>query len=149
MHPGDGVAVNTTVCPVLQGKELAFAMGVNLALARIGSVINDLASAAISSQYGVKYAYFAGFGVCIASLIGMVVAYYMDVSAETRVRKNKGLPRLANQGLLWQLFCRCLQSRSSAAMAIDEDSGELIELPPAPPSEEIHLCVLAGVGGLG
>ena len=99
-------------------------MGVNLALARIGSVINDLASAAISSQYGVKYAYIAGFGVCIASLIGMVSAYYMDVSAETRVRKNKGLPRLANQGRLWQLFCRCRQGRGSAAMAIDEASGK-------------------------
>ena len=132
------VVQSAFVASYFQGKELAFAMGVNLALARIGSVVNDTASAAISSSYSVVYAYWTGLGVCILSLIGMVVAYYMDVKAETRIRKNKGLPQLANQGLLWQLFCRCCQRKGSAAMAID-DSGELIELPPAPPSEEIHL----------
>lgn len=135
------VVQSAFVASYFQGKELAFAMGVNLALARIGSVVNDQASAAISSSYGVNYAYWVGFLVCIISLIGMVVAYYMDVHADSRIRKNKGLPRLANQGLLWQLFCRCCQRRGAAAMAID-DSGELIELPPAPPSEEIHLSAV-------
>ena len=42
------VVQSAFVASYFQGKELAFAMGVNLALARIGSVVNDTASAAIS-----------------------------------------------------------------------------------------------------
>lgn len=45
-----GVAQSAFIAAYFQGKELAFAMGVNLALARVGSVVNNLVSAAIATN---------------------------------------------------------------------------------------------------
>ena len=104
------VVQSAFVARYFQGKELALALGVNLALARVGSVINDVVSAVIANNAPFFWAYWAGAAVCGVSLLAMVGAYYVDLAADNRLRAVKGLPPLTGQGLarrLIGLLCGC------------------------------------------
>ena len=83
------VAMSAYIAQWFTGKELALALGMNLALARVGSVINDATSSAIAASYPIYYALWAGFFVCIASFLAVVWAYYIDVRAVSKLAKNK------------------------------------------------------------
>lgn len=58
------VAQSAMIAQWFAGKELALALGMNLALARVGSVINDVVSVQVATSYPVYYALWVGFGVC-------------------------------------------------------------------------------------
>jgi hypothetical protein len=60
----------------------------NLALARCGSVINDVASLAIAQSFHVYTALWVGVGVCLMSLAATVWCFYIDRTAEKRVEAN-------------------------------------------------------------
>lgn len=140
------VVQSAFVARYFQGKELALALGVNLALARVGSVINDVVSAVIANNAAFYWSYWAGAAVCGASLLAMVAAYYVDLAADNRLRAVKGLPPLAGQGLLRRLvglFCGCCWRRrqpqrrgSSGRPSGDED-------------DEVALAALGGKGADG
>lgn len=83
------VAMSAMIAQWFTGKELAMALGVNLALARVGSVINDLASQAIAEKWPIYWALWAGLGVCVISFGATVWGYYIDVNAVSVLAKNK------------------------------------------------------------
>ena len=127
-----------------QGKELAFALGVNLALARVGSVINDVVSAVLTPVY---MAYWVGSAVCGASVLAMIYAYHVDLTAEARLRKNRGLRPLVGQGLLSRLFCGCRGKPSEGVSLLSDDAdgesgGEGKVFGDEPPKEEVHMTAV-------
>ncbi|KAI9224343.1 major facilitator superfamily domain-containing protein [Blastocladiella britannica] len=59
-----------------RGRELALAVGVNLSVARLGSVVNDLTSPGIAHRWSVPAALWCGFASCgmsLAMTMGLVV----------------------------------------------------------------------------
>ena len=99
------VAASAMIAQWFSGKELAFALGVNLALARVGSVVNDAVSVQVATRLPVYWAFWVGFGVCIASLLSAIVTYYLDERSEARLRANLGLRPARNSSLLALVFC--------------------------------------------
>ena len=145
------VAASAMVAQWFAGKELAFALGVNLALARVGSVVNDAASVQVATAFPVYWAFWLGFVVCCVSLLSAIVTYYMDERAEARLRKNLGLRPAKNSGLLALVFCMpiwrraCCGGKQASAGAEDgegedrEKDGSEAAFLDEPPKEEILL----------
>lgn len=67
------VANSALLADWFKGKELAFAFGINLAIARCGSVINNIASPSLSQADGVVFASWFGAILCAGS-VGAVLA---------------------------------------------------------------------------
>ena len=72
------VAQSAIISSWFQGKELAFAFGINLSVARIGSSINGPISTAIAANHGVGPALLFGFGVCIFSFVMALTLAWID-----------------------------------------------------------------------
>ena len=109
------VAQSALVADWFAGKELAFALALNLALARLGSVINDVASNAIATSRGVVWAFWLGAIICAASLAAGVYMYYVDVRTEDRLARNRGFRPKAHPSLLSLVLCAPLWARACRA----------------------------------
>ncbi len=144
------VAQSAMIAQWFAGRELAFGQAANLAIARIGSVINDSVSVQIASHFPVYWALWAGFIVCVLSTLSGLATYFLDEKSEERLRSNLGYRTLKRPGLFNSLFCcpfwrrQCGGGRTSGS----EASGELLDQEVAagddvaidePPKEEIHL----------
>jgi hypothetical protein len=137
------------------GKELAFALGANLAIARIGSVVNDAISVQVAQALPVYWAFWVGFGVCLLSLLTAVVTYYLDERSEDRLRRNLGLRPAVNSSLpallvgypLWAGACGCARSGGDRKGEAEGEGaneqlvagGEAVAYVDEVPKEEIHL----------
>lgn len=75
------VANSALIADWFRGRELAFAFGVNLAIARLGSVVNNLVSPALVRSAGVGFACWFGVIICAMSvgcvLLTMPIDAYM------------------------------------------------------------------------
>jgi MFS family permease len=133
------VVQSAFIAQYFQGKELAFALGISLALARVGSVINNVLSAVIAQNASVSLAYWVGLGVCGFAMFCTVWVFYLDITAENILRKSKGLAALKNSGMIAttrKVFCsRCNRRGGGGFAPIDEDADE-----EAGPKEEIHMA---------
>ncbi|KAF4759415.1 hypothetical protein FOZ63_033187, partial [Perkinsus olseni] len=67
------VAQTTLLAEWFRGREIAFALGLNLSVARFGSVLNDLLSPGIEAHYGVTGAFVAGL-IAVASTVVLTLA---------------------------------------------------------------------------
>ncbi|KAF4684782.1 hypothetical protein FOZ62_025676 [Perkinsus olseni] len=67
------VAQTTLLAEWFRGHEIAFALGLNLSVARFGSVLNDLLSPGIEAHYGVTGAFVAGL-IAVASTVVLTLA---------------------------------------------------------------------------
>jgi hypothetical protein len=75
---------------VWQGRELAFAFGINLSCSRLGSVINNLASPAIATAFGgVNTSMFFGVIVCGVSLACALVMAPVDKAVDRRIENKR------------------------------------------------------------
>ncbi|KNE70373.1 hypothetical protein AMAG_14513 [Allomyces macrogynus ATCC 38327] len=61
-----------------RGTELALAVGINLSIARVGSVINDIVSPYLAHRYSIPLSLWFGFATCIISLAGTLVLVVID-----------------------------------------------------------------------
>jgi MFS family permease len=122
------VAQSALIAGWFAGKELAFALGLNLALGRIGSVINDAVSVQIATNFPVYYAFWAAFGVCVASLFAGVWAFYVDKSADIRLRANRGERPRKETPLLLALFCAPVWTKICSQSNNNDDETELDSL---------------------
>ena len=61
-----------------EGKELAFAFGLNLSIARLGSVINNLVSPAIANGVGLVYALWFSAILCAVSVLCSLIISRID-----------------------------------------------------------------------
>lgn len=74
------VAQARVVTEWFQDRELALAIGLNLSIARIGTVVNNVASPWIARQWhSVEAAFWVGFLSCAISLICTIATIWVDV----------------------------------------------------------------------
>ncbi|KAI8912956.1 major facilitator superfamily domain-containing protein [Powellomyces hirtus] len=83
-----GVAQARITCSYFSGPSLAIALGLNLAIARFGSILNDIVSPAIAAsphfsnpENGTIAAMWAGFCMCALSLVAAVIVVLLDACA--------------------------------------------------------------------
>lgn len=87
------VANSALLAEWFRGRELAFSFGVNLSIAKLGSVINDILSPKLAKQSGVPFACWFGVFLCAGSLLCVVVTMpidkYMDVKGRVGDQVSK------------------------------------------------------------
>ncbi len=94
---GENMAVGSSVIlnEWFQGKEMAFAMALNVAVARVGSVVNNVVSPVIADQTNVPTALWLGDIMCGLGLACAILLYPIDKAAIARVKLAKDEQRAA------------------------------------------------------
>jgi len=69
-----------------KGKEVAFALGLNLSIARSGSVLNDIVSPLAAQYYGVRGTLALGVALCIFSFAANLASAILDRSEGAKAR---------------------------------------------------------------
>jgi MFS family permease len=77
-----GVAQSSIISVWFKGKELAFALGLNLSMARLGSVANAAVVPSVFESSGLGPALAVGFVICLISLANGFGIAYLDRKAE-------------------------------------------------------------------
>ncbi|KAF8941675.1 hypothetical protein BGZ58_000011 [Dissophora ornata] len=77
---GESLAVAQSAITVkyFRGKELAMALGINLCIARLGSVLNDVLTPYIWARSSVPTAFWGGFVSCVLSFLTACILVWMD-----------------------------------------------------------------------
>ena len=86
-----GVAQSSIVAVWFKGKELAFALGLNLSIARLGSVINAAVVPSLYESHGLGYALGLGCVLCAFSILCAFGIACIDKKSE---EEEKALPVL-------------------------------------------------------
>jgi len=84
------VAQSAVISLWFKGKELAFALGLNLSVARLGSVINGVVVPSVYDQAGLGTALMVGFGICLFSLANACGMAWLDRRAEKKNEERSG-----------------------------------------------------------
>lgn len=84
------VGCSTIVAEWFKGKELAFALGVNISIARVGSVINDWASPRLAHWVGVPETLYIGVIICVFSVACALLIIPIDKGAERTLTRSGG-----------------------------------------------------------
>ncbi|KNE73343.1 hypothetical protein AMAG_17495 [Allomyces macrogynus ATCC 38327] len=78
-----GVAQASITTAWFRNKELAFALGINLCVARLGSVVNAFLTPRLAVDFGVPMSVWAGFLFCMMSLIaGILLVFVVGTATE-------------------------------------------------------------------
>ena len=83
------VAQSSIVSNWFKGKELAFALGLNISVSRLGSVWNSNTVPENYEDHGLGYALYFGFGICVFSLLNAFGMAALDKYGEKRDGGNK------------------------------------------------------------
>ena len=78
------VAQSAIVSVWFKGSELAFALGVNMSISRLGSVLNAAVVPSVYDQQGLGPALLVGFMICIYSLFNAFGLVYLDKKREDK-----------------------------------------------------------------
>lgn len=83
------VAQSSLLAQWFQGKELALAFGINLSIARIGSVINNFVSPAVAKAFrSTPAALWVGCIICGASMLSAIIIYPIERDATGRIKRG-------------------------------------------------------------
>uniref|UniRef100_A0A7S3CJD5 Lysosomal dipeptide transporter MFSD1 n=1 Tax=Strombidium rassoulzadegani TaxID=1082188 RepID=A0A7S3CJD5_9SPIT len=77
-----GVAQSSIISVWFKGKELSFALGLNLSMSRLGSVANANLLPSVYDSQGLGAALLVGFVICLFSLANAFGLVYLDKKAE-------------------------------------------------------------------
>lgn len=83
------VAQSSIVSVWFKSKELAFALGVNMSISRLGSVLNAAVVPSVYDSQGLGAALMVGFVVCLFSLANAFGLVYLDRKAEKEDPENE------------------------------------------------------------
>eukprot|EP00605_Chrysophyceae_sp_TOSAG23-4_P002132 GSChrysophyteH1.ASY1.ANO1.2359.1 assembled CDS len=84
------------------GKELAFSFGINLALARVGSVLNNYFSVVLAKKLGVVASNWMGAVICGLSVISVLLTMPIDKKFDEQIaaaKENLGIAPQAVDGI--------------------------------------------------
>lgn len=84
-----GVANSAILSVWFEGKELAFSFGLNLSIARLGSVINNLVSPSLANSVGIQFALWFGVILCGSSVAACLFISSIDAHVDSIIG-NKG-----------------------------------------------------------
>lgn len=85
-----GVANSAILSEWFQGKELAFAFGINLSIARLGSVINNVVSPTLADGVDIQFAFWFGVILCGSSVLCAFVIASFDKAFDKMLLDKKG-----------------------------------------------------------
>lgn len=92
------VAENILLIKYFHGRELSFAIGVNLAVANLGGVLNMFLTPRLSANFGIEYAIWTGAGLCVFSLLCIILVLYLDskmtnINSPSLINREEALPK--------------------------------------------------------
>ena len=82
------VAQSAIISVWFKKKELAFALGVNLSISRLGSVVMGATVPAMTSNQSMTFAYLVGGMVCVFSLGNAAGLVYLDKKWAKKMNPN-------------------------------------------------------------
>ena len=85
-----GVGNSAILSVWFKGKELAFSFGLNLSVARLGSVINNVISPTLAESVDIQFAMWFGVVLCGASLAAALMISSIDKHMDSVLAENKG-----------------------------------------------------------
>eukprot|EP00560_Eucampia_antarctica_P007462 CAMPEP_0197826808 /NCGR_PEP_ID=MMETSP1437-20131217/3707_1 /TAXON_ID=49252 ORGANISM="Eucampia antarctica, Strain CCMP1452" /NCGR_SAMPLE_ID=MMETSP1437 /ASSEMBLY_ACC=CAM_ASM_001096 /LENGTH=556 /DNA_ID=CAMNT_0043427397 /DNA_START=255 /DNA_END=1925 /DNA_ORIENTATION=+ len=94
------VASSTLASQWFEGKELAFSFGVNLAVSRLGSVINNMISPVIANAISTPFAMWVGAMINALSILSGLGIYLLERKAKRRCEKQNNANALLTASLL-------------------------------------------------
>jgi len=89
------VANSALLADWFKGRELAFAFGINLSISKLGSVINNILSPALTEKLGIVFAFWFGTILCGFSIVCVLLTIPIDKAMDMRI------VRLADGGGLY------------------------------------------------
>lgn len=102
------VSQSAIISQWFKGKELSFAFGITLCVARVGSYINGIALPAIAAKFPdtepvkqVAYGLFLGFGVCLISWVMALCLAAIDRWAD-KVEGKEGIQLTEEEKFHWR-----------------------------------------------
>ncbi|GJJ77837.1 hypothetical protein EMPS_10196 [Entomortierella parvispora] len=127
---GESLAVAQSALTVkyFRGKELAMALGINLCIARLGSVLNDILTPAIWARSTVPMAFWGGFVSCVLSFLMACLLVALDRRYGSEIPQSDSSPG----------FSRLPTSLSDARFStegldfLDDDESQERYDPPTP-----------------
>ncbi|GJJ69094.1 hypothetical protein EMPS_01440 [Entomortierella parvispora] len=132
-----GVAQASITTMQFRGHELAFALGLNLCIARFGSVVNTLITPWVEQNWGVPTAIWVGTLSCVASFIsaiGLVILISNSTSGATSKSEVESTPLLASG-----VFQGNSNPRASSEMDEDDQQASHFNFHDPPPTILGHL----------
>lgn len=95
------VAQARMVTEWFEGRELALAIGMNLSIARVGTIVNNNVSPRVAARWGVPAALWLGLAMCILSLLSTCLTVLIDKAVPSHTYQPAGLrKRTASQASL-------------------------------------------------
>ena len=93
-----GVGNSALLSMWFKGKELAFAFGLNLSIARLGSVMNNLVSPVIADNISIQFAFWFGSILCGGSIACVLFISLVDKTVDELIHDGKSIvqPLLTN-----------------------------------------------------
>ena len=93
------VANSALLADWFKGKELAFSFGVNLSIARVGSVVNNILSPSLTHSVGLIFSLWFGAMTCAASVLCVVLTIPIDrrLDLEIAAQAQRGDSRLLSR----------------------------------------------------
>ena len=88
-----GVANSAVLSCWFKGKELAFAFGLNLSIARLGSVMNNLVSPALASNVSIEFSLWFGVMLCGLSVLNTLLISSIDKAYDAQVANQGGVAK--------------------------------------------------------
>lgn len=85
------VANSALLADWFKGKELAFAFGINLSIARVGSVVNNVLSPALTHSVGLIFSLWFGAIVCAGSVFCVVLTIPIDRKLDAQIAAQKSV----------------------------------------------------------
>lgn len=87
---GESIAVanSAILADWFEGKEVAFAFGLNLSVARLGSVFNNMLSPQLADSGGVPFAFWFGAILCGVSLGSALIVVPVDAGMDATIERN-------------------------------------------------------------
>ena len=84
------VAQSTITSDWFEGKDIAFAMGVGLAISRLGSIFNNLTSPKVANSGGIAAAFWIGAVILFSSLFAAALLILVDGRATKKLKQLGG-----------------------------------------------------------
>lgn len=118
------VANSALLSEWFKGGELAFAFGVNLSIAKLGSVINDISSPRLAEVVNIVFASWFGVILCGFALISVLLVFPVDLLVEQQIAVYQQRYQLLDSADTTQIEENPLKSstsRDSSAKGSDEE----------------------------
>lgn len=123
------VANSALLADWFKGRELAFSFGINLSIARVGSVVNNVVSPSLTQSTGIIFAMWFGAILCAGSVFSVVATLPIDKHLNDKIRDGK--IKLASFTSLNVLNDEALGSDSSMSASLNSSTSSKAPTPQA------------------